>query len=118
MDIERKRQRFAQLLLAIFVPVLLLTITHQHRTVPVSMTPCPLCLHHIHDSGHLSSGAILALQDCVLCHFSTIPYLLPELAVLPVLALSSFFLFPADYKAYIFVFYSPHSSRAPPYLKF
>jgi len=117
VNLERRRQRIAQLLLSVFIPVLLLTITHHHTMVEKPAAPCILCLHHVPHSD-LSSGAMLALQNCVICHFSTIPYLLPVLAGLLAVAFSYFILFYWCRVDYFFVFCLSHRSRAPPYLMF
>ncbi|MCH4182845.1 MAG: hypothetical protein LKF48_06775 [Prevotella sp.] len=117
MNLERRRQRIAQLLLSVFIPVLLLTITHHHTMVEKPAAPCILCLHHVPHSD-LSSGAMLALQHCVICHFSTIPYILPVLAGLLAVAFSYFILSFWCRVDYCFVFSPFHRSRAPPYFLF
>jgi hypothetical protein len=117
VKLERRRQYIAQLLLAVFVPVLLLTITHHHKMVDKPAAPCELCLHHVPHSD-LSSGAMLALQHCVICHFSTIPYVVPVVVVLLAVALSYFILFLWCRVDYTFTFCPSHHSRAPPYQLF
>jgi hypothetical protein len=117
VNLERRRQHSAQLLLSVFIPILLLTITHHHTMVEKPVAPCVLCLHHVPHSD-LSSGAMLALQNCVICHFSVIPYIVPVLAGLLAVTFSCFILFFWRRVDYFFVFCPSYHSRAPPYLIF
>jgi disulfide bond formation protein DsbB len=117
VNLGKRRQRIAQLLLAVFVPVLLLTITHCHTEVEKPAAPCVLCLHHVPHTD-LSSGALLALQNCVICHFSVLPYIIPVLIGFIAVALSLSILFFRKKIDYLFVYSPKLHSRAPPYLIF
>jgi hypothetical protein len=64
----------AWLLLSVFVPMLLLSSLHIHEEAPVG-NGCAECVNHIPHHGHLSLDTI-HLNDCVLCQFATLPFLM------------------------------------------
>ena len=62
------------LLLAVFLPILLLSSVHTHQSsVSSADTECTDCVHHS-CHGHLSQTATWA-HDCVLCQFLTLTML-------------------------------------------
>lgn len=61
------------MLLAVFVPMLLLSSLHHHEPAPAEQTACYSCLHHLPHGGHLSSQAG-EMPNCVLCHFLSLPF--------------------------------------------
>ena len=63
----------AWMLLAVFVPILLLSSIHIHETGNTTTTECNDCVHHS-CHGHLSSVASWD-HDCVLCQFLTLTML-------------------------------------------
>ena len=69
----RTRRISAWLLLSVFLPMLLLSSLHVHENAPVS-SGCSECVNHIPHHGHLSLDTI-HLDDCVLCQFATLPFL-------------------------------------------
>jgi hypothetical protein len=70
-----QRRLSAWALLMVFVPMLLLSSLHHHHQVPMDTeTACYACLHHIHHDGHVSNTAN-QVDNCVLCHFHSLPYL-------------------------------------------
>ena len=69
----RKRRVAAWVLLAVFLPMLLLASAHHHEPQASYDVACYACLHHLPHSGHLSAGSATGLS-CVLCHFLSLPY--------------------------------------------
>ena len=76
---NRTRRLSAWLLLSVFLPMLLLSSLHVHESVPVS-SGCSECVNHIPHQGHLSIDTIHA-NDCVLCQFATLPFLMASIVV-------------------------------------
>ena len=80
LNVNTKRHIASWLLLAVFVPMLLLSSLHIHETVQSELTSCAECVQH-HCGGHLGQQAI-ALHACVLCQFLTLPMLAVAVATL------------------------------------
>ncbi len=78
MQMQRgtKRRWSARLLLCVFLPVLMLASVHVHRQAESVSAYCYECLHHLHHSAHLSSASI-TIDNCLLCHFLSTPYIAP-----------------------------------------
>ena len=71
---ETRQRRFsAWMLLAVFVPMLLLSSFHVHEQASLAGASCTACVDH-HCGGHLDQQT-LHLHDCVLCQFVSLPYL-------------------------------------------
>ena len=68
-----KRHIASWVLLAVFVPMLLLSSLHVHPSALAELTSCNECVHH-QCGGHLAQQA-LSLHACVLCQFLTLPIL-------------------------------------------
>ena len=83
MAIDRKRHITSWLMLAVFVPMLVLSSLHVHREVADFSVECVDCASHTHHAGHLTGGT-LHVDTCVLCQFLTLSYL--TLSVVAVLA--------------------------------
>lgn len=73
MQLRKKRQWSARLLLCVFVPMLMLASVHVHQQEDSVSADCYECLHHLQHSAHLSSASI-TIDNCPLCHFLTTPY--------------------------------------------
>ena len=69
----RKRRVAAWVLLAVFLPMLLLASAHRHEPQASHDVTCYACLHHLPHSGHLSANSATGLS-CVLCHFLSLSY--------------------------------------------
>ena len=69
-----KRHISAWLLLAVFVPMLVLTALHTHAVASSVSDECVECVNHQPHSGHLTATT-QTLTDCVLCQFRTLPAL-------------------------------------------
>ena len=72
MKNKGKRLWSAWLLLAVFVPTMLVSSLHHHG-IESTMVDCADCLHHVHHPGHLQALTI-SLDDCVLCQFLSLLY--------------------------------------------
>ena len=63
----------AWMLLAVFVPMLVLTLGHHHEMVADSGVACVDCAHHVPHGGHLQTGSS-AVDDCPFCQLSGVSY--------------------------------------------
>ena len=109
----KRRQWFAVCLLAVFLPALLISSLHHHEAETADTVDCIQCAHHLPHPGHLSNAAS-GMQECVLCHFIGLPFLLSLVLALTPLH-RSISLERAD-RADGIASTHPHSrhSRAPP----
>ena len=57
-------------MLAVFLPMLLLSVVHIHEGVYTDGDSCTECVNHIPHAGHLSINASHH-DDCVLCQFTS-----------------------------------------------
>ncbi|MBR4338005.1 MAG: hypothetical protein IKP91_07200 [Bacteroidaceae bacterium] len=74
MYLRKKRQFASWVLLAVYVPILLLSSLHTHEgSLSAAEENSFTCAHH-HCHGHLSMTASLE-HDCVLCQFLTLKML-------------------------------------------
>ncbi|RRD02812.1 hypothetical protein [Prevotella sp. OH937_COT-195] len=73
MATERRRIYISRLLLLVFLPVLIVTTLHIHEN-SATETLCVDCVNDAPHAGHLSNGNI-HFDNCLLCQFSTLPYL-------------------------------------------
>lgn len=67
---NRKRKIVSWMLLAVFVPMLLLSSLHIHGYEQTGDDQCTECVHH-HCGGHIGQQT-LSLHECVLCQFLTL----------------------------------------------
>ena len=85
VKVKRKRTLASWLLLAVYVPMLLLSSLHLHHWDLDEGATCEECVRH-HCSGHLSPLSI-GRHVCILCQFLTLPMLCAAIAVLIVYSL-------------------------------
>ena len=71
---KAKRVLFSRLMLAVFLPVLLLSVLHIHDGAYAEGDSCTECVKHIPHAGHLSINANHYV-DCVLCQFTSLSFL-------------------------------------------
>lgn len=83
VNVKTKRHIASWVLLAVFVPMLLLSSLHVHHQGETSEQSCTECVHH-HCSGHFTQ-LIPTIHQCLLCQFVTLPFI-------AVAAVSLFFL--------------------------
>lgn len=69
----RKQRLVARILLMVFVPMLLLSSLHLHRSEPETEAACYACTHHIKHADHLSAAPRVDGQ-CVLCQWLMLTY--------------------------------------------
>lgn len=91
MDSMRRVRFFSKVMLAVFLPALILSSVHKHPVPENESEECYECVHHLPHAGHLSAGHS-GIHECVLCHFLGLPFLssvriarLPLLTILLVL---------------------------------
>ena len=72
--IGMRRQIAAWVLLWVFVPMMVLTSVHTHQSLPVDKDDCHECVNHVPHGGHLTAS-VLSIDNCLLCQFTTLPYL-------------------------------------------
>ena len=70
VNVRRKRNMASWLLLAVFVPMLLLSSLHIHNYEQSADEQCTECVHH-QCGGHIGQQT-LSLDDCLLCQFLTL----------------------------------------------
>ena len=61
------------MLLAVFVPMLVLTLGHRHELVAESGVACVDCAHHVPHGGHVQAGASV-VGDCPFCQLTSVSY--------------------------------------------
>lgn len=72
MDTTVRRRLASWILLAVYLPVLVLSSVHVHKAEWAGETECAECVHH-QCHGHLTQYAG-ELHQCVLCQFLTLSY--------------------------------------------
>ncbi len=72
MNTRTRRHIASWLLLAVFVPMLVLSSVHVHPATPLDADECAECLTH-HCGGHIGQHAV-AFHACVLCQFLTLSF--------------------------------------------
>ncbi|MDD7317647.1 MAG: hypothetical protein SOZ80_07030 [Prevotella sp.] len=75
MAIETRRISISRLLLLVFVPMFMAVSLHTHGGYAAHVD-CVDCVNHAPHAGHFSNGN-LSFDNCLLCQFSTLPYLMP-----------------------------------------
>ncbi len=109
------RQTKARLLLAVFIPLLLITSFHRHQPVEAAHTDaCAYCINHLPHDGHLSSASTV-LDDCVVCQLFTLNYVAPVVLVATMALMATIVssLAPADFWPETVKGLNP--GRAPPF---
>ena len=108
----RTRRISAWLLLSVFLPMLLLSSLHVHENAPVS-SGCSECVNHIPHHGHLSLDTI-HLDDCVLCQFATLPFLVAAIVFFAAVSWGFRLVLVEPSARLQFTVCRHYSSRAPP----
>lgn len=75
-----RRYYSSWVLLAVFLPMFVLSSLHVHPQAHYEEDYCEECLHHLPHAGHISSQTFCAF-DCVLCQFLTLPFLIAAAVV-------------------------------------
>lgn len=72
------------MLLAVFLPMFVVSSLHVHPVAHSATDECEECVHHLPHAGHIGSVAIGCFSDCVLCQFLSLPFLTASAVVLSV----------------------------------
>lgn len=80
MKMTTRRHISAVVLLAVFLPMFLLSSFHVHPEAHWDGESCEECVHHLPHAGHISNLTVCSF-DCVLCQFLTLPFLLAPVVV-------------------------------------
>jgi hypothetical protein len=73
MNVDKRRQIAAWVLLAVFLPMLILSSVHVHESDGLHADECHECVHH-HCHGHLGE-LTTTMHACVLCQFLTLSFI-------------------------------------------
>lgn len=73
VNADLRRIIAARILLAVFLPMLLLAMMHTHQSVQSTGDTCGACVHH-QCGGHIGQQTA-SIHACVLCQFLSLPYL-------------------------------------------
>ena len=73
MNVDKKRYFASWLLLAVFLPILILSSVHVHDSDELFVDQCNECVHH-HCHGHLGE-LTTTMHACVLCQFLTLSFI-------------------------------------------
>lgn len=112
--INWRRTWMSRILLAVFVPMLMLSTFHIHTEGFGDDIGCSECMHHVRHS-HLST-ADFCIGQCVLCQFQTLPFIAASLTAV-IIPLMAHRLFVRNVRQVIPVHTAAVISlRAPPYL--
>lgn len=112
--IDHQRRITARLLLSVFVPMLLLASLHHHGALTDVENTCVQCEHHQPHDGHMSSQSV-SLHDCVLCQFTTLPFLrVSDVTVAVVSHVKAVAVVSLSQEVVVGAV-SAHAGRAPPY---
>ena len=109
----RKRHLAAWVLLAIFLPTLLLASLHVHSISGWHAGEYMECVNHQPHAGHITDGDI-CLDECVLCQFLGMSYMVATAPVIYLLA-TPIMAFPLDKPQHLCIRAKGiKSNRAPP----
>jgi len=75
----KKRRFSAWLLLAVFVPMMVVSALHVHGDASAWDAECEQCAQHIRHDGHVSEQSA-SVDDCVLCQFLSLQFLFSAVA--------------------------------------
>ena len=73
MNVDRKRYIASWVLVAVFLPMLILSSVHVHKPNSIIVEECNECVHH-HCHGHLGVPTT-TIHACVLCQFLTLSFI-------------------------------------------
>lgn len=112
---NKRRIRFAWLLMLVYLPIMLAITFHHHSKAEGadSSIYCYDCAHHIHHNGHLIAEQNFA-HDCVLCRLCSLPYVVPTIVKLTIFIVSIHVAFRVACPFIKKRKGDVHSTRAPP----
>lgn len=80
MNVRVKRLMASWVLLAVYVPILVVASLHMHPSEMLAQNTCSECVHH-NCGGHMGQQTVF-VHACVLCQFLTLPMLPVALATI------------------------------------
>ena len=80
--INHRRTWMSRILLAVFVPMLMLSALHIHTEGYADDSGCDACMHHVRHS-HVSTAGF-CIGQCVLCQFQSLPLIIAVLTAFSV----------------------------------
>lgn len=114
MEVKTRRHIAAWLLLAVFLPTLIVSSVHVHPNCADTLQ-CSACVHHKAHSGHLTNGQA-PIHACLLCQVFQLSFVAGTSAALlaPILRATS--LSDAQGQDIVLRNIHPDDSRAPPFV--
>ena len=112
--LELKRRFYAGLLMAVLLPMLMLSALHIHEDAAAGNDTCVECVNHQPHNGHLTATT-QTLTDCVLCQFFSLQYLETAVATLAAPVCLAFLTCRTNTVSCPTRPQTHHSSRAPPF---
>lgn len=112
---QHRRQWSAWILLAVFVPMVLMSSLHHHESNGTAEVSCYECLHHIHHAGHLTAGQE-SIDHCVLCQFLSLSFFAAVAFVLGIWVQPVFMIHSFPVSIRILEHAGKPSPRAPPFV--
>ena len=78
LGITRRQQRFAWIILLVYVPMVLLSSMHVHSLHEYSeLVDCTLCETSVHHQGHITASA-QHHGECLSCRFTSTQLVVPD----------------------------------------
>ena len=88
VNANSRRRRAARVLLAVYIPMLLLLSLHVHHQRMEAAVDCYQCAHHQPHAGHITALQD-ALHDCLLCQLQSEAFVAADEVGVPVMAAAS-----------------------------
>jgi len=88
VNANSRRRRAAKVLLAVYIPMLLLLSLHVHHQRMAEAVDCYQCAHHQPHAGHITAVQD-ALHDCLLCQLQSEAFVAADEVGVPVMAAAS-----------------------------
>lgn len=88
VNANSRRRRAAKVLLAVYIPMLLLLSLHVHHQRMAETVYCYQCAHHQPHAGHITALQD-ALHDCLLCQLQSEAFMAANEVGVPVMAAAS-----------------------------
>ena len=114
MKMDLKRKISAWMLLAVYLPLLILSSIHLHTAYEWELDECYQCASHLPHSGHITSQGATH-HVCLLCQFLSLPGLIEQSVMLSVCLLAVGYLFVSQDASIVSTLLDAIRSRAPPF---
>ena len=114
VKVKTRRHIASWVLLAVFLPMLIMSSVHVHQTAESLDYECSGCVQH-HCHGHIAELPV-SMHACVLCQFVSLPYLIAAAVLLPVILRQHVVAVVEPSAQLSSAVCRYHSPRAPPFL--